>query len=72
MTKKFKVGDMVRVVKMEEQLKEDHDYEIGDICEVKDFHGGDYDYAIWTEDKTDFWFFKENELEGVQSENCRV
>ncbi len=60
---KFKKGDLVRIVDMEKCLKDDHSYDIGDICELKDIHDGDHDYAVYTTDKNDFWFFDEDQLE---------
>ncbi len=65
MTRKFKPKDMVKIVKMEKQLQEDYDYDIGDICEIKDFHTGKYDYEVWTTDRSSFWYFKESDLEEV-------
>ena len=60
----FKQGDMVEIISMGLSLKEDGDYEIGDVCEVAEVLTGErsHDYAVWTTDKSNFWYFYEKEL----------
>ena len=60
--KKFKEGDKVEIVGMDPSLR--GDYEIGDICEIRDLNEeGLSDYTVFTKDRTDFWYFDEKELE---------
>ncbi len=67
---KFKVGQRVRILSMEDCLAEDEDYVVGDICEITSVNQGktyvrDRPYLVATSDETDEWWFREDELEAI-------
>ena len=67
---KFKKGQKVRVVNLAEQDQSNKYMQemVGKICEIRDvFTGGmDYKYSVWTPDKTEYWYFGEENLEDAE------
>jgi len=68
MTKEIEVGSEVQILDMDPCLRNDGDYEVGQICLVKDItevYGRAKKYTVWTEDRSGYWFFVEPQLKLV-------
>ena len=67
-TMKFKAGDTVRILAMGYVLARDNDYQIGDICVIKEVNPTERRaYIVFTKDGSDYWYFMEEELELVET-----
>jgi len=65
MRSKIKAGDMVEILSMHQLLHDDGDYEVGEICEVKEVN--ENGLRIYTADKSDWWFFDIEQVRKVRN-----
>lgn len=61
---KYKAGDMVKVIKVDELWGYEAREMLNGVFEIKSV--GYDNYEVYTKDKNDFWYFKEEHLELVQ------
>lgn len=63
---KYKAGDLVEILSMDEVLSYNPDYKIGDICEIlsvwKSSTDVRYTLKVYTTDKENNWWFREDQV----------
>lgn len=65
---KFKVGQKVKVVNNYNPSNSKKKAMVGKVCEIKGVGPGhtEFTYAVWNEDKSDWWWFREQDLQAVE------
>lgn len=64
---KFKAGQKVKVVSNSDPCIKSKQLMVGKVCEIKFIDNSDiYPYSVWNEDKSNWWWFIESDLQAVE------